>query len=399
MNKFFDSKNVFYFQVEQICIDLAVSRLDWILKFDGSENTIPQLTSDGKLSKNEQDAHLLTVEDTFELLHKLIKLNASSFSQDNTSNCDVTNREEFPCLSEIEKRWPDLKSVYIAMIKCLQQIRKVKNPEARPSDDNDATQGSKPASGDSKQGKPDLTISAVEAAHSTEKKDNLPSRTADVPHVLLTKAKADDEKVLRTKSEPKHPDEVKPSTNTSNVENITKPKTKPRKLSASQHTRSLSGGAQNIPTISEDPKRKLNLSGSKPELSLSSDETSKATSSKTLPKSRKKHAAPKPPGPPPGASKPTPETRTVVASPSDTAKNPPPRPKPPSVKKSSESVSIQVCNFFYLANYVRTSLSKAEVLNYWATQRWCKKVLKYSKAVFVVKKLWNVSEDRFLVLT
>jgi len=97
-----------------------------MLSFDGSENTLPY--NDGK------DAKDVKLQTAIELLHQFLLVNNSLRTKNDSENqmhCSdaggKVNVSKYPFLNKVEKLWPELKTIYIAVMDCLRKAQIFEN--------------------------------------------------------------------------------------------------------------------------------------------------------------------------------------------------------------------------------------------------------------------------------
>jgi len=326
--------------------------------------------------KSEFDPNL---EESFEIFHRLLELNSSSFSL--KSEVHETNEILKPktekdivylCIEEVEKQWPELTSTYKAIVKCLMQIKSTECPTNEKKVGVDQP--------------PDVTAKQQDTKQITSGDNDVTSGQ----NTSVEAINADSRHLTADKTCTSEPEPVKPKPELNlekpadgeKVAELTKPTTKPRTISVTKDSRVIENGIAKVPptahkrqssleasSINKEPSKVTDNLNAKPKPTAhkrqSSSGSTSLQSNKTPQKPtapipsassgpRKKHAAPKPPGPPPNSSLKSPapkvapsshgspsrtkaSTKAANGTPGSTGKALPPRPKPPSIKKNVSS--------------------------------------------------------------
>ena len=330
----------------------------------------------------------LTLEDTFALLEHLLHSNVNSFASTDGTNMIKSGKEDvFLCLNEVEERWPKLTSVYKSLVICLRKIKAVQEP----SEENNSFSEKQNVDADILASKVALNVGEGEVdkntsseaktepnpaektesedseTFSSENKSTSCSESAEVEELKTVEGKeskldesAIEKKQLDGKVSVDEKDKIskqEPSDETV-VSVEPKPTTKPRTKSVAQEVqKNSSNGRSGSPVPPTAHKRQSSLSKTPLKAAAPQPTTNSGP--------RKKHAAPKPPGPPPSAKstpsakKPSPldspqrnrpPSKHGNATPGSVAKAAPPRPKPPSVSKNVSEffMSTMVIKFLIL---------------------------------------------------
>ncbi|XP_076818252.1 uncharacterized protein LOC143464053 [Clavelina lepadiformis] len=367
-------------EVQEICADIAMSRLGWMLTFDGSEEMLPTISAEGKTNRKKEPSPSL--DHAFEILHKILQFNDTQFPKriaEEESNCEE-KLSQYPCLKEVQLRFPELETVYVSMLNCLRKAKMLEKmkEERHPSHENPSKETSKLESANvaKKQEMGSVNDSEEVLSDKAENKNTLDEEERREPAVTASdtskvetaernkaceKSENDGKDATATlSSEPNQA--PKPRARKQNSNELSKPPiSKPRTVSMPvQKKDSLNGKAEakksRPASPPKDQSKSLPHSSSPAGLSIHSPSLSPAPPS-PLP-SKKKSAAPKPPGQiapvttattpstKPAATvkdaagrtpPPRPKMEKATASPrparSGSTKVPPPRPKPPSVKR------------------------------------------------------------------
>ena len=377
-----------------------MSRLAWVVDFDGSEDTIPYLNAENKIAeeKTETDPSL---EGTFSLLHRLLELNFTSFSSESeiheTNEILKSENDEnidCLCLEEVEKRWPKYTSTYKAIVKCLLRIK----PPKSPKNEKEATAAEPINAIAHQQDKKQATMvdNDITSGHDISAEAN----NADSKHVAADETSVKESEPVNSSTE-SNAEKTSAAVESTPAVSASKPTTKPRTVSVTKDSHIIAYGNAKIPPTAhkrqssmessqvidtpmakngnaEIPptahKRQSSMESSKvidtPMAKIpptvhkrqNSSGTAAVHSNQTPQKPiaptpsassgpRKKHAAPKPPGPPPNSSLKSPASKvssspqgsplrtksapkTANGTPGSASKPVPPRPKPPSIKKN-----------------------------------------------------------------
>ena len=348
-----------------------MSRLAWVVDFDGSEDTIPHLNAENKIAeeKTETDPSL---EGTFSLLHRLLELNFTSFSSESeiheTNEILKSENDEnidYLCLEEVEKRWPKYTSTYKAIVKCLLRIK----PPKSPKNEKEATAAEPINAIAHQQDKKQATMvdNDITSGHDISAEAN----NADSKHVAADETSVKESEPVNFSTE-SNAEKTSAAVESTPAVSASKPTTKPRTVSVTKDSHIIANGNAKIPPtahkrqssmessqVIDTPMAKIPPTAHKRQ---NSSGTAAVHSNKTPQKliaptpsassgPRKKHAAPKPPGPPPNSSLKSPASKvspspqgsplrtksapkTANGTPGSASKPVPPRPKPPSIKKN-----------------------------------------------------------------
>ena len=348
-------------QVQEICANLAMSRLAWVIDFDGSESTTPRLTSENKVTDQNSVAKI-DLEEAFALLHHLLLLNSAVFSKTEARDqCENSEKDEdikFACISEVERRWPKHSSTYKELVKCLIKIKasrslvkENKTLKAANDDPQTATQAT-PAS--------DNVISGYNQSAEAHTLESNEEKASEADECKITKAKLI-EADAKTKVEMQQSSASPVDNQTvAGIATEAKPTTKPRTISIAQEPSKLIGNDSDMaPPTAHRRQRSLGAAQTQSAVTPRKPTTTVPSASG---KPRKKHAAPKPPGPPPNSAGKNltskSGTKSANGAPASTTKVVPPRPKPPSVKAK---VSSAMLCFHGCSNFWRWSSQKRTV--------------------------------------
>ena len=101
-----------FFQIQDICSQIIISKFGWLLNFDGTKSSLPN---------PEEGDTLLPLKNAFEILHQIISIDIQNFISENICDSLLDEEEAYPCIATVVYRWPNLKSTYISVINCIRK--------------------------------------------------------------------------------------------------------------------------------------------------------------------------------------------------------------------------------------------------------------------------------------
>lgn len=126
-------------QIQEISSELCLLKLGWCLIFDGTEQTLIPIPK-SKKDINAEDK-MPTLEEANEMLHHLLKINLNNLNSVvvddliNVENYQQVNKPDpdwFPGTDVVERKWPELKPVYVKLLKCLWKAKLIEDAKVKP---------------------------------------------------------------------------------------------------------------------------------------------------------------------------------------------------------------------------------------------------------------------------
>nr|CAB3244013.1 proteoglycan 4 [Phallusia mammillata] len=301
-------------EVQEICADIAISKLGWLLSFDGSLESLNTGHKSGKHLPND-------INDVFDIIQTFLVFHVSHFPHDAKSeDTEEKDMTVYPGYREIKERFPELVFVYLNVVQILANAKRLRRSKSTsgPTTKTEApkTNGIDQSSSSNDIDTNDTHRVIKENGTDTDIPNPVNEKSDSIKPAPYPKERSSSHQLKQTNQ--------KPDAHESN--NLQPPKSKPRSVTAP------------VEAPPSRPDVKKPRPPTPPKESPKPRAMSQSTTTHSPVPSRRKPAAPKPPGPPPtssGLSR-TPSAPPRIGKtppPKPAGRVPPPRPRPPSIKK------------------------------------------------------------------